>query len=138
MKSSSSNTGQLLIAPVYGPNRCARRHGTPNDMAATTVYHAADEEAARQLYEARGWTDGLPIVAPTPARVAAMLEWGAFTADQVLGVEPVKSRPLVAEKVAVNAVLAGCGPADFPVVAAAVDALCQPALLVHGATASTG
>src|SRR5262245_26339223 len=106
--------------------------------AATTIYRAADEDAVRQLFEARGWTDGLPIVPPTPERVAAVLEWGAFTPDQVLGVEPVKSRPLTAEKVAVNAVLAGCRPADFPVVAAAVDALCDPALLVHGATASTG
>jgi hypothetical protein len=111
---------------------------TASRGAATTVYHAADDEAVRQLYEARGWTDGLPIVPPTPERVAAMLEWGAFPPDQVLGVEPVKSRPLVAEKVAVNAVLAGCRPADFPVVAAAVEALCKPELLVHGATASTG
>jgi hypothetical protein len=107
-------------------------------MAATTIYEAADEQAARRLFAARGWTDGLPIVPPTPERVAAMLEWGAFRADQVLGVEPVKSRPLIAEKVAANAVLAGCEPMDFPVVAAAVEALCHPALLVHGATASTG
>jgi hypothetical protein len=107
-------------------------------MAVTTVYRAVDEESIRQLYDARGWTDGLPIVPPTPERVAAMLEWGAFSAEHVLGVEPVKSRPLVAQKVAVNAVLAGCVPADFPVVAAAVEALCKPALLVHGATASTG
>ncbi len=67
-----------------------------------------------------------------------MLERGGFRTDQVLGVEPVKSRPLFAEKVAVNAVLAGCEPRDFPVVAAAVRALCDPVLLVHGATASTG
>jgi hypothetical protein len=107
-------------------------------VTAATIYRVADEEAVRQLFGARGWSDGLPIVPPTPERVAAMLEWGAFSADQVLGIEPVKSRPLVAEKVAVNAVLAGCAPADFPVVAAAIEAMCNPAVLIHGATASTG
>src|ERR1700748_999325 len=140
MKSSCSNTRRQ--PRTRGGRQGRRRRATPLASApmgaATTIYRAADEAAVRQLFEARGWTDGLPIVPPTPERVAAMLEWGAFTADQLLGVEPVKSRPLVAEKVAVNAVLAGCEPRDFPVVAAAVQALCDPALLVHGATASTG
>jgi len=58
--------------------------------------------------------------------------------DDVLGIEPVKARVLTAEKVAINAVMAGCLPVDFPVVATAVTALCRPELLVHGATASTG
>ncbi len=98
----------------------------------------ADDDAVQQHFRDRGWTDGLPIVAPTPARVHAMLDWGGFPPDHVVGVETVKARPLSAEKVAVNAVLAGCLPPDFPVVVAAVEAICNPALLVHGATASTG
>src|SRR4051794_23212158 len=59
-------------------------------------------------------------------------------ADLVLGVDTVKDRALTAEKVAINAVLAGCLPVDFPVVAAAVQAMCRPEFLLHGATASTG
>ena len=98
----------------------------------------ADDDALQQLFRERGWTDGLPVVAPTPARVEAMLAFSAFTAEQVIGVEPVKQRALTAEKVAVNAVLAGCLPPDFPVVAAAVEALCRTEFLAHGATASTG
>jgi len=99
---------------------------------------AVDADDVQAFYRDRGWTDGLPVVAPTPERVHAMLEWAGAPADLVIGVESVKQRPLTAEKVAVNAVLAGCLPPDFPVVAAAVDALCRPELLVHGATASTG
>ena len=102
------------------------------------TYDVADDDAVQQLYRDRQWTDGLPVVAPTPERVEAMLAWAGFTPETVIGVEPVKQRALTAEKVAVNAVLAGCLPPDFPVVAAAVDALCRPELLVHGATASTG
>ena len=75
---------------------------------------------------------------PTPERVEAMLAGAWFGPDDLLGVEPVKARVLTAEKVAINAVMAGCLPADFPVVATAVTALCRPELLVHGATASTG
>ena len=99
---------------------------------------AVDDDGVQELYRARGWTDGLPVVAPTPARVEAMLAGAGYPPDYVAGIEPVKQRSLTAEKVAVNAVLAGCLPIDFPVVLAAVEAACRPQLLLHGATASTG
>lgn len=105
---------------------------------AAKAFELDGEDEVQAFFRARGWTDGLPVVAPTPARVEAMLDWAGFPPEQVLGVETVKARALTAEKVAVNAVMAGCLPIDFPVVAAAVDALCRPELLVHGATASTG
>jgi hypothetical protein len=97
-----------------------------------------DDDDIQRHYREQGWTDGLPVVGPTPARVTAMLAGAWFTPGHVIGIEPVKGRALTAEKVAINAVMAGCLPSDFPVVAAAVEALCQPQLLVHGATASTG
>jgi hypothetical protein len=97
-----------------------------------------DDDDIQRHYREQGWTDGLPVVGPTPARVTAMLAGAWFTPGHVIGIEPVKARALTAEKVAINAVMAGCLPSDFPVVAAAVEALCQPQLLVHGATASTG
>jgi hypothetical protein len=97
-----------------------------------------DDDALQETYRERGWTDGLPIVAPTPARVTAMLAGAGYPADHVVGVEPVKQRALSAEKVAINAVMAGCLAPDFPVVLAAVEAMLRPELLLHGATASTG
>jgi hypothetical protein len=103
-----------------------------------TTVHAAGEAEAGELALARGWTDGLPVVPPTPERVAACLEWTGHQPDTVIGVEPVRARPLTAGKVAANAVMAGCRPPHYPVVAAAVMAMCDPAFLLHGATASTG
>jgi hypothetical protein len=96
------------------------------------------DDDVQALYRERGWTDGLPVVAPTTARVNAMLEWGGFPPNHVIGIETVKQRALTAEKVAINAVMAGCLPPDFPVVAAAIEAVCKPEFLLHGATSSTG
>ena len=107
-------------------------------MAPAQAFELDSDDEVQRFFHDRGWTDGLPVVAPTPARVGAMLDWAGMPPDHVIGIETVKARPLTAEKVAINAVLAGCLPPDFPVVAAAVDAMCRPEVLVHGATASTG
>ncbi len=101
-------------------------------------YEVDDVLAAQEFFHARGWTDGLPVVPPTPAAVEACLEWALMPADQLVGVEPVRSRPISAEKLAVNAVMAGCLPMHFPVVVAAFVAMLREPFLLHGATASTG
>ena len=56
----------------------------------------------------------------------------------MLGVEPVRGVPITAEKLAINAVMAGCLPMHFPVVLTAFTAMLQPEFLLHGATSSTG
>lgn len=84
------------------------------------------------LFAGRGWTDGLPIVPPTLARVDAMLAWTGRPRHDVLGVmEPLGGLATV-EKVAANAVMAGCAPEHFPVVLAAVEALLDPAFNLRG------
>ncbi len=103
-----------------------------------SIHSVQGDDAARTLFEAHGWTDGLPIVPPTPERVAAALEAAVIEPTHVLGVETVRGRAITAEKAAINAVMAGCRPRDFAVVAAAVEAMCDPAFLLHGATSSTG
>jgi hypothetical protein len=110
---------------VTGPLRSAR-------------LEVEDALAANALYERHGWTDGLPIVPPTEARVAECLVAAGLAPDELLGLEPVRRRAISAEKVAINAVMAGCLPVDFPVVATAVQAMCEAPFLLHGATASTG
>jgi hypothetical protein len=88
--------------------------------------------AVNRLYRERGWTDGLPIVPPTLARVDDMLGAGALERHAVLGdVEPLGGVASV-EKLAVNAVMAGCEPAHFPVVLAAVQAILDPAFNLRG------
>jgi len=105
---------------------------------ASKIHEVADIGAVQELYHAQGWTDGLPIVPPTAESVAACLEWAMLPPDQLIGIEPVRERPILAEKLAINAVMAGCLPMHFPVVVAAVTAMLQPEFLLHGATASTG
>lgn len=85
----------------------------------------------------RGWTDGLPIVPPTPDLVNACLEAGERNPADILATEPTKGRVITAEKVAVNAVMAGCKPEYFKVVAAAVEAMSEPQFNLHAITAST-
>jgi hypothetical protein len=88
--------------------------------------------AVNRLYRERGWTDGLPIVPPTIGRVDEMVAEGALERHAVLGeVEPLGG-VATAEKVAANAVMAGCEPAHFPVVLAAVQALLDPAFNLRG------
>ena len=101
-------------------------------------YEVDDILAAQEFYHSRQWTDGLPVVPPTANAVQACLDWAMMPADHLVGIEPVRNRAITAEKLAINAIMAGCLPMHFPVVIAAFTAMLQEPFLVHGATASTG
>ncbi len=101
-------------------------------------YQVDDLSAAQEFFHSRKWSDGLPVVPPTAAAVQACLDWVMMPADHLVGIEPVRERAVTAEKLAVNAVMAGCLPMHFPVVVAAFTAMLQEPFLLHGATASTG
>ncbi len=102
------------------------------------VFDVEDFAAAQEFYHSRGWTDGLPVVPPTEAAVEACLEWAGMAPGQLLGIEPVRAQPITAEKLAINAVMAGCLPTHFPVVATAWQAAMKDEFLLHGTTSSTG
>src|SRR2546430_16795019 len=104
----------------------SRRIAVPNASAAIQDY-----------YEAQGWTDGLPVVPATEDLVWEML--GTFGTDpaQSLGVIQPRNAPVTLEKIAINAVMAGCRTEHFPVVVAAVRAILQPAFNVAGWQANT-
>ncbi|MFQ5415988.1 MAG: thioredoxin [Myxococcota bacterium] len=85
----------------------------------------------------RGWSDGLPLVPPTEKRVLAMLEGSARDPEEIVAVVPPDLVPCSVEKVAVNAVMAGCLPETLPVVLAAVEAACTDAFNIHGLLATT-
>ncbi len=105
---------------------------------ASKIYEADDIGAVQELYHSNGWTDGLPIVPPTRPAVEACLEWAMTPPDALVGIEPVRAQAVTAEKLAINAVMAGCLPMHFPVVLTAFSAMLDEKFLVHGATASTG
>ncbi|GAB1264972.1 thioredoxin family protein [Aurantivibrio infirmus] len=85
----------------------------------------------------RGWSDGLPVVPPTPIRVLRMLKGSSRTGDQVLGNIPPDYSPCTVEKVAINAVMAGCKPEYFPVVLNAVEAALLDEFCLHGLLCTT-
>ncbi len=86
---------------------------------------------------ARGWSDGLPLVPPTPERVLRMLGGTSRDPQEVVAIVPPDLAECTVEKLAVNAVMAGCRPEYLPVVLAAVEAACTEAFNIHGVLATT-
>ncbi|MDH4145930.1 MAG: thioredoxin family protein [Acidimicrobiia bacterium] len=97
---------------------------------------AALEDEMEALFE-RGWSDGLPLVPPTEARVLRMLEGTTRAPDEVVAVVPPILVETTVEKIAVNAVMAGCRPEYLPVVLAAVEAACTDTFNIHGLLCTT-
>ena len=96
-----------------------------------------DEEDLMEACYDRGWTDGLPVVPPTPLRVLKMLNATDRAADEIIGIVPPDRVPCSIEKVAINAVMAGCRPEYFPVVLATVEAALMDAFCMHGLLCTT-
>lgn len=113
--------------------RAAMRSGR---IRSRTLEIGGLEDPFEALFD-RGVTDGLPVVPPTPERVVAMLERTSRDPAEVVGVVPPYDGEATVEKVAVNAVMAGCPPEALPVVLAAVEAACRPEFALHGLVATT-
>jgi hypothetical protein len=96
-----------------------------------------DEEDEAEFFFDRGLTDGLPVVPPTEARVLRMLAGTTRDPGEVVAVVPPDMAPCTVEKVAVNAVMAGCKPEYLPVVLAAVEAYCTEEFNGHGLLCTT-
>ena len=96
-----------------------------------------DEEDDAEAMFARGWSDGLPVVPPTPARVVRMLTGTTRDPHDIVAVVPPDLVECTVEKVAINAVMAGCRPEYLPVVIAAVEAAGTDEFNMHGLLATT-
>ncbi len=97
-------------------------------MSSSNRLSAADEFQAVEQLHALGCTDGLPVIVPTPERVERMVLAGGSDPDIVVGELGPNLGVATVEKIAVNAVMAGCEPDVFPVVLAALKAVCDPVL----------
>ncbi|PYM64833.1 MAG: hypothetical protein DME11_12510, partial [Candidatus Rokuibacteriota bacterium] len=95
-----------------------------------------DADLIEELY-ARGVTDGLPVVVPTRARVDRAVAASGRGHDELVALVPPNWGRATVEKVAVNAVMAGCRPEYLPVVLAAVEAVCDEVFDLHGVSATT-
>src|SRR5687767_1259903 len=105
-------------------------------LAARKIEYAEGDDPVELAY-ARGWTDGLPVTPPTDERVIAMLKGTARSSGEVVGRIPPFLAECTVEKVAINAVMAGCKPEYMPVLLAAIEAALEPVFTLHGVLATT-
>ena len=130
----SPGCGSKSVDPGM-PDKLAYKFGdTP--LQARRIDLAAEQDAHELAYE-RGWSDGLPVVPPTEERVLKMLSGTTRSPDEIIGIIPPDTVPCTIEKVAINAVMAGCKPEYLPVVLAAVEAACLDEFCMHGVLATT-
>jgi hypothetical protein len=126
--------GSLSVDPDLA-DELAVRFGA-SVLRARRVELAEQEDEFEALY-VRGWTDGLPVVPPTEARVLRMLSGTPRAPDEVVAVVPPDLVEVTVEKVAINAVMAGCRPEHLPWVLTAVEAVCNDEFNMHGVLATT-
>jgi hypothetical protein len=126
--------GSRSVDPDLAPELAERF--AAGRLRARRVELAPLEDEFEALFE-RGWSDGLPLVPPTERRVLAMLEGTTRAWDETVALVPPDLAPCSVEKVAINAVLAGCRPEYLPVVLAAVEAACTDEWNAHGVLATT-
>ncbi len=105
-------------------------------LSARRIAMGEDEDAIESMFE-RGWSDGLPLVPPTEERVLRMLQGTARDPQEVIGLCPPDLAPATVEKIAINAVMAGCKPEYLPVVLASVEAALDEPFAMHGVLATT-
>jgi len=126
--------GSLTRDPGVEPG-LRERFGDPR-LSARKLELAPLEDPLEACFD-RGWSDGLPVVPPTPARVSAMLDGTTRDAREIVGAVPPDLVPCTIEKIAINAVMAGCRPEYLPVVIAAVEAALEEPFCMHGLLATT-
>jgi hypothetical protein len=112
----------------------ARHRG--GTLRSRKVEYTGDDDPEEMCFQ-RGWTDGLPVVPPTDERVLRMLSGTKRGPGEVIGRMPPNLAECTVEKVAINAVMAGCKPEYMPVLLAALEAALEPLFTLHGVLATT-
>ena len=126
--------GSLSVDPDHALELAIRFGAT--ELRARRVELASREDEMEAMF-ARGWSDGLPLVPPTEKRVLGMLEGTTRSPSDLVAVVPPDLVECTVEKVAINAVMAGCRPEYLPIVIAAVEAACTDEFNMHGLLATT-
>lgn len=134
---------QLLAGLTAPPNGSSPAGATVVFPSSEELTYDGDDqlgalEAMNDEYLENGWSDGFPLVAATDERVRRMLTGTSRDPESLVAVlEPGFGRATV-EKIAVNAVMAGCRPSHLPVIIAAVEALADPQMYLRTKAMSTG
>ena len=131
---SRPGCGSKSVEPGVAERLAAEASGSR--LRARQIELGADEDPFEFMFE-RGLTDGLPVVPPTPERVMRMLSGTRRDPQEVIATVPPNLAPLTIEKVAANAVMAGCRPEYLPVVIAVLEGVCTDEFNIHGVMATT-
>ena len=133
LPASQPGCGARNVEPGVAERLAARRSG---GLLSRRLDIAESDDVHEFLFD-QGFTDGLPVVPPTPERVTRMLTGTKRDRADVVAVVPPNLAECTVEKVAINAVMAGAEPAYLPVIIAAVEAACTDAFNIHGVLATT-
>ena len=131
---SRPGCGSKSVEPGMAERLAAEASGS--SLRARQIELGAEEDPFEFMFE-RGLTDGLPVIPPTPERVMRMHACTRRDPQEVIATVPPNLAPLTIEKVAANAVMAGCKPEYLPVVIAVLEAVCTDEFNIHGVMATT-
>ena len=126
--------GSKHLDPDIHDRLVAEAEGSP--IRARRIEIAGSDDIDEFLFD-QGFSDGLPLVPPTPERVIRMLAGTTRDPQDIVAIVPPNMAPATVEKVAINAVMAGCRPEYLPVVIAALEAVCTDEFNMHGVNATT-
>jgi len=126
--------GSKHLDPDMNDRLQAEAEGSP--LRARKINIGQSDDISEFMFD-QGFSDGLPLVPPTPERVLRMLRGAGRDSQEIIAIVPPNMAPATVEKIAINAVMAGCRPDYLPVVIAALEAVCTDAFNMHGVTATT-
>ena len=134
-KNMGAGTAQFvkeLVDGLTAPLTEEEKNPTPADqsLAARTFEGTPDEIS--DLFYSYGWTNGTPVKMPTREAVDEMMRGTDYPADYVVAKIPPMMGLATVEKIAVNAVMAGCLPTYLPVLIAAVKGAMDPKIYLEG------
>lgn len=104
---------------------------------ASKIHEAADLEAAVEYCYQQRWTDGLPVIPPTPGAVERIVGYLGRAPGEIIGIVPPRNGIATIEKIAINCVMAGCKPEYVPIVITALEAMLQERFNLNGVQATT-
>ena len=119
--------------PAVDPKALKQQDAYP---APTFTFKGTTQEL-NQMFIDKGWSEGIPVVPPTPEKVKAMLKGTTRQPDEVVWIVPPRNGILTVEMVATYAVMAGCKPAYMPVILGILDGLKDPEFNWLAATTTT-
>jgi hypothetical protein len=126
--------GSLSVDPVVAERLRAQAENSP--LRARRIEIASQDDEFEFMFD-QGFSDGLPLVPPSPERVIRMLGGTQRDPQEVVAVMPPNMGEATVEKIAINAVMAGCKPEYLPVILTAVEAVCTDEFNIHGVMATT-